>query len=270
MAVTFHPVAAETYEASVGHWSRLLAPLLLDFAAPEEAERILDVGCGTGALTAALAHRFKLARINGLDLTASFIEYAISNSPDPSRIDFEIGDATALPYESASFDFTASNLLLHFVPNSHQAIREMARVTKLGGIVCATVPNLRGGFPHLRLVFDTAAALDNGAAEYRQQLFSAPGVRPNHLASLWKNAGIEQVTAAALTFDVEVPSFTALWEPIEQSGNFGAYLRGLPDNRRSAIREKVRSAYLLGDKDGPRHFMATAWAVKGVIDREIT
>jgi ubiquinone/menaquinone biosynthesis C-methylase UbiE len=68
MATTFTALSAEGYEQMMGRWSRRLAPKLIGFAGVAAGDRVLDVGCGTGSLTAALTGHAELAAIMGIDL----------------------------------------------------------------------------------------------------------------------------------------------------------------------------------------------------------
>lgn len=81
---------AEAYERQRGRSSKILAPLFVDFAGVRG--EVLDVGCGTGALTFAIAQHEAVSKIVGLDLSEAFLAYARSKSDDP-RIHFEEGDA---------------------------------------------------------------------------------------------------------------------------------------------------------------------------------
>jgi ubiquinone/menaquinone biosynthesis C-methylase UbiE len=264
MSIPFGSVASEVYERNMGRWSRRLAPLLLDFVADEsKPHRLLDVGCGTGSLTLVLAERFPSAIIIGADVSEELLGLARSKNSAPDRVQFETGDVRHLPYEANAFGLTLSNLVLNFIPDANAAVREMVRVTQPGGTVAATIWDLRGGLPHVRLLLDTAAAVDEGAIEYRDRFYSGPGVRPGELAEMWHAAGLKDVRDDTLATRMEFQSFSDYWEPTEQSGLFGTYLRGLSENRRDLIREKVRAAYLMGDEDGYRSFTATAWAAKG-------
>jgi len=266
MSVQFGSVASDIYERNMGRWSRRLAPLLLDFVNDLSGpRRILDVGCGTGSLAFALAERFPSATITGLDLSEELVGFAQTNNPAPDRVRLEVGDACHLPYEGHHFNLTLSSLVLNFIPDAEAAVREMVRVTKPGATVAATLWDLRGGLPHVRLVLDTAAAMDEGAAEYRNRFYAGPGVRPGALAEIWHTAGLKDVQDGSLALRMEFESFSDFWSPTEQSGLFGTYLRSLPMERRELIREKVRAGYLLGDSDGYRSFTATAWAVKGKV-----
>ena len=87
---------AETYEQIPGRWSRQLAPLFVDFVGVMEGETVLDVGCGTGSLSATLAVT-GASKIVGIDPSRGFIEYARTQISDP-RVTFDVGDAENLPY----------------------------------------------------------------------------------------------------------------------------------------------------------------------------
>ncbi len=67
---------AEAYEGIMGRWSRRLAGPFIDFAGLAQGETILDVGCGTGSLTLAVAERAKVARVTGIDLSEAYIAFA--------------------------------------------------------------------------------------------------------------------------------------------------------------------------------------------------
>jgi ubiquinone/menaquinone biosynthesis C-methylase UbiE len=88
---------AEAYEAMMGQWSRQLAPLFVEFGGVQEGEKVLDVGCGTGSLSATLARVTGALRIVGIDPSKRFVEYTRTTVTDP-RVTFELGDAQELPY----------------------------------------------------------------------------------------------------------------------------------------------------------------------------
>jgi SAM-dependent methyltransferase len=263
--IPFAPVSATAYEQAMGRWSRLLAPPFIDFAGVRSGEAVLDVGCGTGSLTYAVAERVPGTTVIGIDALATSLDFARSINPDPGRISFELADACALPFQAGRFDRTLSALVINFIPDTGKAVREMVRVTKPGGTVAGALWDMRGGLPHLRMLFDVAAAVDREAAHWRNGFLSAPGVRPGSMAGLWRDAGLLDVEEANLTVRIQFLAFADLWEPAVAAPVLGSYLRAIGDAQRQLVREKVEAAFLCGDPDGPRSFAATAWAVKGTV-----
>lgn len=157
MASTFSARSAEGYEQIMGQWSRRLAPKLIEFAGLAAGDRVLDVGCGTGSLTAALAGHPNPAAIVGIDLAEPYVEFTRRQLADP-RVTVEVGDACALPYPDHAFDRALSLLVLPFVPEPEAAVREMQRVVRPDETVAAAVWDSYGGLPHIRMLWDTAAA----------------------------------------------------------------------------------------------------------------
>src|SRR5664279_2884096 len=150
VASTFSDSSA--YEMQMGRWSRRLAEPFLEFAGLADGERILDAGCGTGSLTFAAARRVSVRAIAGIDRAAAFIGYATSVNRDP-RVEFRQGDICALPFPDSSFDRVLSLLVLHFVPQTAVAVRELRRVARPGATVAAAVWDGRGGFVAQRMFF---------------------------------------------------------------------------------------------------------------------
>jgi SAM-dependent methyltransferase len=105
---------------------------LLEALAPQPGERWLDVATGTGAV-ALLAARAG-AEVTGLDLSPALIETAKQKAAaEGLEIDFEAGDAEALPYEDASFDAVCSAIGTQFAPDHAAVAGELARVCRPGG-----------------------------------------------------------------------------------------------------------------------------------------
>jgi ubiquinone/menaquinone biosynthesis C-methylase UbiE len=123
---------------NMGRWSRQLAPLFVEFVGVRDGDDVLDVGCGTGSLSATLAKVSGASKIVGIDRSKGFIEYARSKLADP-RVTFELGDAESLSYPDASFDRCMALLAVDHIPDAAKATNEMRRVTKTSGIVATTM-----------------------------------------------------------------------------------------------------------------------------------
>src|SRR3974390_1461295 len=136
MTSEFNVRNATGYEQLMGRWSQKLAPLFIDFTKVADGEKILDVGCGTGSLTFALARAADLGEIAAIDYSPVFVEQAIRRNTDP-RIKVQQADACALPFEGGTFDRALALLVLHFVPEAGKAVAEMRRVVRPGGGVAA-------------------------------------------------------------------------------------------------------------------------------------
>jgi SAM-dependent methyltransferase len=262
---TFRATDGAGYELMMGRWSRRLAVPFLQFIGPGDVRRVLDVGCGTGHLAAALAAGSAAAEIHGVDFSPAYVEYARQTHADP-RLVFRVGDACALEYPDHSFDRVLALLLLHFVPEPQRAIAEMRRVARPGSVVGATVWDARGGFVANRLFFDTAAALDPNAAARRARNYTRPMTRPGELAAAWRTAGLQDVAETLLSMRMEFTSFADYWAPyLGQEGPAAEYVGSLDEAQRNRLEAAVRSAYLDGEADGPRSYAALAWAVKGTV-----
>ncbi|MBF0372371.1 MAG: methyltransferase domain-containing protein [Alphaproteobacteria bacterium] len=249
----------------MGRWSRRLARSFLDFAQTPPRARILDVGCGTGSLMLTAAARFPEAEILGLDVSSAYLAQAAANAAPNTSL--HVGDAAALPWGLGTFDACLSQLVFDSLPDPGAALAEMARVTRPGGIVAATIWDVGGGMPWLRLFADTAAVVVEPEGEaLRTALFRAPLAGADALADLWSDAGLNMVEQTMLAIRIEFMDFEDCWQPLAVApGPVSAFIEALPTERRAHLKERVRRAFLAGRPDGPRSFAAAAWAVRGVV-----
>ena len=150
----------------MGRWSRRIAPRFLDSAhSPEGIGWALEVGCGTGALTAAILERCAPKSLFAIDQSEAFLARARSNVADP-RAEFRVADAQSLPVEANSRDLAVSALVLNFVPDRAGALSEMRRATRPGGAVAFYVWDYPGGgIAFMRAFWTAATELDPSAAD---------------------------------------------------------------------------------------------------------
>ncbi|MBI3126179.1 MAG: methyltransferase domain-containing protein [Candidatus Tectomicrobia bacterium] len=252
---------SEAYESLMGRWSDRLAPVFMEFAGVRDGGRVLDVGCGTGALCRAVLDAAPLSEVVGVDPSEPFIAYARERCADP-RAAFDVGDALNLPYPDASFDQTLSLLVFQFIPEGEQAAEEMHRVTRPGGTVAACTWDGEGGFELTSAFWDEAGKLDPALKKRGDsRLF-----RRGQFSRLWDAAGLQDVEETGLGIQMDFASFDDYWLPFLQGATpMGAYVKALVPEGREALREALWKRFLPGGEDGPFALGGRAWAARGKV-----
>jgi SAM-dependent methyltransferase len=247
-------VAAEAYDRFMGRYSVLLSPQLGDLAGVSGGQRVLDVGCGPGALTAELVARLGPAAVSAVDPSEPFVAAARARNPG---VDVLQAPAEQLPFRDRTFDAALAQLVVHFMSDPVAGLAEMGRVTRQDGVVAACVWDHGGGQGPLSRFWEAARSLDPDVDDESQ----LAGARKGHLAELFEAAGLREVEETALTVSLEHPSFEEWWEPFTRGvGPAGSYVAGLDEERQAELRENCRSLL----PDPPFVFTARAWAARGL------
>jgi SAM-dependent methyltransferase len=224
--------------------------------------RWLDVGCGTGALSASILAHAAPREMMGIDPSAGYVAFAQEQVQDP-RMHFEVADARALPYEAGTFDAVVSGLVLNFVPNPGQAMAEMARVVRAGGTVAAYVWDYAGRMELMRHFWDAAVALDPAARELDEGR-RFPLCQPGPLADLLRDAGLSDVEVRAIDVPTVFRDFDDYWSPfLGGQAPAPGYAISLDEERRARLRERIHAG-LPFQADGSIHLIARAWAARGI------
>lgn len=258
-----HFADSAPYERFMGRWSRELAREFVKFVGIHEGDSVLDVGCGIGSLSFAIADAFPGARVAGVDPSDAFVRHAQGRTRG-DRLRFHVGDAQALEFPNATFDKTVSQLVINFVPDRERALREMIRVTRPGGVVAAAVWDYGDGMRMLRVFWDEAVAFDPSLAGRDERHMAL--CKRGELAELWRASRLQRVEDQPIVIDLAFSSFGDYWTPfLGGQGPAGAYVASLSSERRGQLEARLRQRLLSSRNDGPFVLQARAWAVKGTV-----
>ena len=246
-------VAADAYDRFMGRYSRMLSPAFADFAGVQAGRRVLDVGCGPGALTTELVHRLGPASVAAVDPSEPFVAAARERHPG---VDVRLSSAEEIPHPDGAFDVAMAQLVVHFMGDPVAGLTEMARVTRSDGLVAACVWDFAGERAPISAFWQAAR---EAHPEVHDESDLA-GAREGHLTALFEEAGLRGVEETALLVSVQHETFDDWWEPFELGvGPAGAHLAPLAPQERAALRERCRMIL-----PPPPFSMTTAvWAARG-------
>ncbi len=247
----------DAYEQYVGRWSRRVAPQFLAWLNLPAGLRWLDVGCGTGVLSAAMLAQCSPASVTGVEPSEGFLNKARQQLPEAVRL--LAGHAAAIPLDTGACDATVSGLVLNFVPDALAALREMARVTAAGGTIAAYVWDYAGKMELMRHFWDAAIELDPLAADEGPRF---PICRPEALGALFAQAGLANTATTAIDIATDFASFDDYWQPfLGGQGPAPAYAMALDEAARKRLRDRLE-ARIPAQADGSLRLAARAWAVR--------
>jgi SAM-dependent methyltransferase len=261
-AETFR-ASAGAYDRHVGRYGERLASLLVGIAGLEPEMHAIDVGCGPGALTQALVGRLGTASVRAADPSEPFVEACRARLPG---VEVVVAPAEALPFADGSFDAALSQLAVNFMPDAETGVREMARVTRTGGVVAACVWDYAGEMTLLRAFWDAAREVDPQRAALADEGVVMRWCGDGELAELWRDAGLRAVRTCPLVVSATYADFDDLWSPFPTGiAPSGAFCASLEPARRDALRDAYRRR--LGVGEGAFELNARAWAVAGTVHR---
>jgi len=251
---------SDAYDAYVGRWSRHVARKFVAWLGVGPGLRWLDVGCGTGALPAAIVADTDPVAVLGVDASSGFVEEAQRRLADP-RVRFEVADAASLDVDQG-FDVATSGLVLNFLPDPAGVVASMGRAVVDGGVVAAYVWDYADRMELMRYFWDAARQLDPAAGELDEGV-RFPLCHPERLAELWADAGLGSIETTAIDVPTVFTDFDDYWSPF-LSGQAPApgYAMSRSEEQRSALREAMRVSLPIA-ADGSISLIARAWAVRG-------
>jgi SAM-dependent methyltransferase len=254
----------DPYERYVGRWSRLIAPIFLGWFHAPPGQRWLDVGCGTGALCAAILEHGSPASVTGVEPSEGFLETAKKTLS--SQAAFYTGNATSIPLQDASVDVVVSGLVLNFVPDQPAALKEMIRVTADQGMIAAYVWDYAEKMELMRYFWDTAVSLNPEASKLDEGA-RFPLCRPDGLENLFTRAGLQMIEVIPIEISTLFESFDDYWQPfLGGQGSAPTYAMSLGEMDRARLREAIRERLPI-QSDGSISLIARAWAIRSTVAR---
>jgi SAM-dependent methyltransferase len=252
------PAAVENYGRFMGRYAIGLAPKFVDAAGVRAGMRVLDVGCGPGALTLELAGRVGEDNVAAIDPASEFAAACRASVPGA---DVREGVAESLPWDDGTFDVAMCSLVVAWMSDADKGIAEMARVTKPGGTVAAAMWDLHGdGLEMLSYFWSAAREIDPSIADDEEP---RAGVREGDLVERFGRAGLQGVIGGTLETSVDYAGFDDYWEPFTGAAGpaTSAFYASLDEAGKATLRDTVRASL----PEGPFTLPARAWLALGTV-----
>lgn len=248
---------ADAYERYMGQWSRAVGEEFLNWLAPPQDARWLDLGCGSGAFGELISARCAPRALAGIDPSAAQIEFASRKLP---HAELRIGDSMDMPYADGAFDIVASALVLHFIPDRTRAFSEMKRVARRGGIVAGYTWERTGDFDGAPSALMLQALLAIGVETARSP--TVPEAQLDGLRATAEAAGLLEIALRQIEVTRGFRDLDEFWEvqtlPVSPVGKTAA---ALADDQRARLREALRATLPIA-ADGSIRYSARAVAFK--------
>jgi ubiquinone/menaquinone biosynthesis C-methylase UbiE len=239
------------YDNFMGRYSTRLAPKFADFAGVKARMSVVDVGAGTGALTAELVRRG--ASVAAADPAAPFVAALQQRLP---TIAVHAAPAETLPWPDERFDVALAQLVVAFMDDAPAGVAEMRRVVRPGGTVAVCMWD-RHGMEMLAAVRRTQAALSAdtpatvGDTRYRSR---------EEIESLF-GEGFEGMTTESLEVESQYTGFEEFWAALNGgAGPAGVWVLSLDADTRLVAREELYRQ--VGEPTGPFALVGRAWATR--------
>jgi len=236
-------VGGDAYDDFMGRYSRVLAPLFADFAGVEAGSRALDVGAGTGALTAELVARG--ASVAAADPSPEFVAVLRERFPG---LEVEEAPAESLPFGTGVFDVALAQLVVAFMSDAPAAVAEMLRVARCVAVCMWGVAEV-----------DMFAAIDRTSAAIGNARGGEPRRyrTPQEIHELLAPHG--EVESAELDVTAGYRDFDEFWQVMDRGvGPAGQWLAALDAEGRERAHEELFAQ--LGSPEGPFELEARAFA----------
>jgi ubiquinone/menaquinone biosynthesis C-methylase UbiE len=248
----------DAYERMMGRWSRAAGEIFLDWLKLPPGLRWADIGCGTGAFTQLLLERCAPRAVRAVDPSADQIGFA-RTTPAAETVDFQVGDAQALPFGNGEFDAAGMALVITFISDPAKALAEMKRVVKPGGTIATYVWDFtNGGSPQQPL---REAIEAHGVTVVHMQ--GHENSRREALDRIFQAAALDDLATRMIEIDVVYPDFDSYWESQTALANTTVqYLRTMTAAEVEQVKAHLRE-HLPKDRSGRIAYKGRASAAKG-------
>jgi SAM-dependent methyltransferase len=250
----------DPYEQYVGRWSQFVADDFLSWLNLPPSLRWLDIGCGTGALTAAISEKCRPAQLIGIDPSEGFLAKARARLE--GKATFRVANALEIPLQDAETDVVVSGLVLNFIPDPAVGLAEMRRMAIPGGTIAAYVWDYAGRMELMRHFWDVAVELNHNARALDEGV-RFPLCEPKALEKAFRQAGLSDIHVAPIDIATRFRDFNDYWSPfLGGQGPAPSYAMSLDETSRNRLRDRIRER-LPTESDGSVPLVARAWAIRG-------
>jgi SAM-dependent methyltransferase len=254
----FGSASAESYDRLMGRYVPELARKLCDAAGIRPGQHVLDVGCGPGGLTGVLVSRVGAGQVTAIDPTPQFVAACRERNPG---VDVREGVAEQLPWPDATFDAALASLVMAFMKDPDQGIREMKRVTRPGGTVATCMWDLAGGGMTMLQVW--RSAVDAVRPDLQAGEPIPAGGTQGDIARRFRDAGLIDVTEGELTSHADYTDLDDLWLPFTMGvGPAARVVAAMSGAERAEVREQCRARL---PQHAPFRLDARAWYATGTV-----